>query len=108
MTLISIKRVVATSVIHRKAVSSGKKVASCKTIIKARTWMFSLKKLITVRIIWAKVTERFRMIVTEVKRSEALFAFYIDEMPITGDCGYIEEISKFVHRKIVSMLWVVS
>ena len=108
MALISITRVVTTSVIHRKTVSSGKKVASCKTVIKARTRMFLLKLLITVRIIWTEVVKTLQIIVAKIERSKSLFAFNIDKVPITGNCGNVEEVGKFVHRKVVSVLRVLS
>ena len=66
MALISIKRVVAARVIHRKTVSSGIKVTSGKTIIEARAGVFSLKKLITIRVIWTEVMERLRIVVAEI------------------------------------------
>ena len=66
MALVSIKRVVAARVIHCKTVSSGKKVTSGKTIIEARTGVFSLKNLITVRIIRAEFTERLWVIIAKI------------------------------------------
>ena len=66
MALISIKRVVAARVIYRKTVSNGIKVTSGKTIIETRAGVFSLKKLITIRIIWTEVTERLRIVIAKI------------------------------------------
>ena len=55
-----------------------------------------------------KFAEGLWIIIAEIEWSEALFAYNNDENPVTGDRWYIEEVSKFVHRKIVSMLRVVS
>ena len=66
MALVSIKGVVAARVIHCKTVSGGIKMTSGKTIIVARAGVFSLKNLITIRVIWTEFTERLWIVIAEI------------------------------------------
>ena len=55
MALIRIKRIKATRIIHRKTVSSRKKMTGGKTVIEARARILALKILVAVYIIRSKI-----------------------------------------------------